>query len=784
MDYETLNLLEFPQLLGIIETFAHSPLGKAEIRDVRPGLTEQELQARLDRVAEAIRFTASGTRPDFMHIEDPAEPLTRLAVSGEVLEPKELLQLLGLLRTFDQLQKSLSPEEWPGLAALVANIPPVDSDITEIERVIDASGEIRESADPELAHARREQSRYREQVQEQLRRYFTGQTAKFLIQDPYVTLRNGRYVIPVKLEHQRDVAGVVHGSSSSGATLFVEPFPVVQLNNQYLYYQEREQEIILRILRRLADRLKTGVPAFHEAAAALGAMDATFACAQFANRYRAVVPRIAHGRTLRLEAARHPLLMQRIGPDKVIPISVTLTEDKNVLIISGPNAGGKTVALKTIGLLSLMASAGVPIPAADAEMPRFQAILADIGDHQSLEQQLSTFSAHILRLKRMLELLSTPALILLDEVGAGTDPAHGAVLGISVVDVFRRRRALVVATTHHSAIKQFAAATPGVLNASVELDEKTLTPTYQLRTGVAGGSSGLEIASLLGLPREIVEQARSLLSEQDVQAERYLVELRHELGRLEEEREGIRREQEGLKAETVRLREEHERRERERQEAIEKSLGRWAEEFHREGERFVKGIKDRFEAARVRKEIKQRQTALKEAFRRKIAAEGRAQGTSNDQSADGSVTPGQLKVGDRVYHAFFRKQGKLLALSGGEAVVEIDGKRVSTPVDQLEMRADQPEAPTRRQLPPNVTLDAVDEAEYELNLVGQTVDDALALADKFLDRAFLASLREVRIIHGFGTGRLKSALSSFLQQHPHVASHEIQGGATVVSIRQ
>ncbi len=287
---------------------------------------------------------------------------------------------------------------------------------------------------------------------------------------------------------------------------------------------------------------------------------------------------------------------------------------------------------------------------------------------------------------------------------------------------------------------------------------------------------------MLGLPREIVQQARSLLSEQDIQAERYLVELRHELSRLEEERDGLTQQRESLREEAVRLREEHERKEREREETVEQSLGRWAEEFHNEGERFVKGVKDRFEAARLRKEIKQRQAGLKEAFRRKIAAESRTRGGSEQGQHTG--VPENLKVGDSVYHAFFRKQGKLVSLSGGDAVVEIDGKRVSTSVDQLEAPADQPQAPAKRQLPPNVTLDAVEEAESELNLIGQTVDDALDLADKFLDRAFLASLREVRIIHGFGTGRLKSALSSFLDGHPHVAKHQVEGGATLVSIRQ
>jgi len=465
----------------------------------------------------------------------------------------------------------------------------------------------------------------------------------------------------------------------------------------------------------------------------------------------------------------------------VIPISVTLSQDENVLIISGPNAGGKTVALKTIGLLALMCSAGLPVPAQDAQMPRFEVILADIGDHQSLEHQLSTFSAHILRLKSMLELLDSPALILLDEVGAGTDPAHGAVLGISVVDVFRRRGALVVATTHHSAIKQFAAATSGVQNASVELDEETLMPTYRLKMGVAGGSGGLEIAQMLGLPREIVEHARSLLSEQDVQAERYLIELRRELSRLDQERQALAEEREGLRAEANRFRQEYERNEQARRALFEDSLSRWAEEFHQEGERFVKGLKDRFEAARLRRQIKQRQAVLKEAFRHKVATETRT--TSGSESSRTGESE-SLKAGDQVYHIFFRKQGKLLSISADTAIVEIDGKKVSTSLDQLQVRQDQPEPPPKRRLPANVTLDAVEEADPELNLIGKTVDDALDQADKFLDRAFLASLREVRIIHGFGKGRLKSALSSFLKQHPHVAKHQVEGGATVVTIKQ
>ena len=783
MDQETLSLLEFPQLLDIVQSFAHSSMGQAETRRLLPGLSEQELRLRLSRVEEAIRWTSAGSRPDFREIQDPSELLARLSVAGEILEPKELQDLLALLQSLEQVRSALHPEEWPRLGELLSGVPPLDGPIRDIQRVIDPSGEIRESADPELARARREQTRSRDDIHNLLQSYFSGQRAKFVIQDPYVTQRNGRYVIPVKVEHQREVPGVVHGTSSSGATLFVEPLPAVELNNRYAYYQEREREILHRILLRLADQLRPDVEGFRQAARAVARLDAVFACAGFAARYRCVTPRLGDGRSLNLRLARHPLLIQRLGDAGVVPISVELDNERSVLIISGPNAGGKTVALKTIGLLSAMASAGLPVPCEDAEIPVFSTVLADIGDHQSLEQQLSTFSAHILRLKRMLELLDTPSLVLLDEVGAGTDPAHGAVLGISVVDMFRRRRALVVATTHHQAIKQFAFTTEGVQNASVELDEKTLRPTYHLKTGVAGGSSGLEIAAMLGLPQEVVSQARSLLKVQDLQAERYIAELRKELSRLEAQREALDQERIRLESEQAELRLESQRQEAERRKEAEDSLTRWSEDFHTEAERVVKSVKDRFESARLRKEMTQKQAALQEAFRRQMAAEQMAKKSESTSSDQAEQKP--LQIGDLVYHVFFRKRGKLISVSGGDAVVEIDGKKISTSLGQLQSGQEPPEAKaTRPPLPSNVRLEAVEESEPELNLIGQNVEDALALTDKFLDRAFLACLREVRIIHGFGKGRLKSALGGFLDGHPHVAKHQVEGGVTVVSIKQ
>lgn len=769
MDQRTLRLLGFSRILEIIQTFAQSSLGKEQVLRIAPLTDRQEIDRKLARVEEGRRYRAEKDVPDFGRLQDPQATLENLAVQGQILEPRECLVLLDLLKIGKKLKSIFSRAQWPLLAERLEYLAPPDQVIREIEQALNSSGEVQEAADPELGVTRRRQAECREKVQEHLRHYFKGSRARFLIEEPFLTVRSGRYVIPVQVQHQRSVPGIVHGTSSSGATVFLEPFTAVELNNQCVYYRELEQEIIHRVLRQLTGSLQPCRRQLWQIAEKAAELDAVFACAAFADRFRCVAPTLSDKRVFRLREARHPLLADGLGEDGVVPILIQLSEDQNALILSGPNTGGKTVALKTVGLFSIMAQCGLPVSAAEAELAVFDQVLADIGDQQSIDEQLSTFSAHILRIKRMIETVKTPSLILLDEVGRGTDPVHGSVLAIAVIDFFRRKETLIVATTHHQSVKSLAFTMPGVESASVELDSVTLRPTYTLRYGIAGVSSGLEIAFQLGLPEPIVAKARGLLQEREIQAESYLGRLREELVVLSQERDKTRVRMEQLRERENQLEVEFKQKEREQKLANERSMREWETVFRRETGQFLKTVQDRFERTRLKREIERKEVKLKEAFRQKMAAQRKQE-------------PPNVKEGDSVFHRLFRKRGRIMNLENGEATLEIEGKRITTTVDQLEKIAGK-DSPKRT--PQNVTLNVVEEkVEPELNLIGCTVEEALMRVDKFLDQAFLSDLREVRIIHGFGSGRLKVALSEFLRAHPHASKHRVEGGTTRVVIEE
>ncbi len=776
MNQETLDLLGFPQVVRMLQGLAQTTLGRGKLSQISPLTDPQAVRLRLRLIDETTRRRGLEGSVGLSHLEEPEAALDALSEVGSSMDPRELLSLLDLLRVGVRLRSELVSSRYPTLAGRwepVADFGPL---AREIERVIDPSGEILETADPELGAIRRRQKRAREKVQETLRRYLTGSASKFLIQEPFVTQRGNRYVIPVKVEHQRDLPGVVHGASSSGATLFTEPFPVVELNNECLFCQERELEIIARILGRLTARARQQREAIDDLADRVAEFDALQACAEFSARYRCVLPDEDGSGALELLDARHPLLLKSLSEERVVPISARIDPDKSVLIISGPNAGGKTVALKTIGLFALMAHAGLPVPAAQVRMPRFRQVLADIGDHQSIDQSLSTFSAHILRIRQMMENLQAPSLILLDEIGAGTDPDYGASLGIAILDFFRDGGALVVATTHHQAVKRFASSSQFVQNASVSLDPSTLRPTYSLTMGEAGESSALEIAAQLGLPASVTAAARELLDEKQVQVESYLARLRQESADLAAERSELKGVREALERRETARQIEFQEREAARRREAERALDTWEREFRRESERFVKSVGDRFEAARLRQEMKNKQAILQEAFRRKMAG-----GLSGQPDpAAGSATISDLKTGDLVYDSFFRKKGKVLELDGDNAILEVAGKRVSRPLAQLS-RVESREVV--RQPSRHVTLNIVENTDPELNLVGLSVEEALDRLDKFLDRAYLSELAEVRVIHGFGKGRLKDAVSDFLSGHRQVLSHRLEGGATVARLK-
>jgi DNA mismatch repair protein MutS2 len=455
---------------------------------------------------------------------------------------------------------------------------------------------------------------------------------------------------------------------------------------------------------------------------------------------------------------------------------VALDESRSILVISGPNTGGKTVALKTTGLLVMMGLAGLPVPALEARINRFRQVLADIGDHQSIAENLSTYSAHVLRVNEMISTLDPPSLILLDEVGAGTDPVYGASLGIAVIDHFRSQGAYVVATTHHQAIKQYATQTPQAVNSSVELDSETLVPTYRLRPGIAAGSSALEIAEQLGLPESILGHARQLLDDKEIQVEKYLSILRSEMESVRKSRESFEDRLEQLKEQESRLEMEFRKREQDRQRLAQKALDQWRSEFKKDADRVVKGISNRFEAAKMRKRLKSKEEQLRETFRRKMAVTSRS-----EEQPKAGVGRKEFAEQDWVYDSFFKKKGQVVELSSGNAVLLVDGKRIRTQLQHL-TKIEKKKVVKRPS--PSVRFEVVEDTDPELNLIGCTVDDALDQLDKFLDRAFLSQLHEVRIIHGFGTGRLKNAVSTFLRDHSQVVKFKVEGGATLAVLRE
>jgi DNA mismatch repair protein MutS2 len=774
MDDTTLEILEFPSVLEIIAESAVTSQGKSEIGRLRPLSDLPSICRMQDELKEAFRLNSGGGRIRFDLPE--GEPLLdALADRGAVLDSEALLELLIYLRFAELLGRRLSQDEFPNLRRICAAASVPAALLGRLENSLDEKGHLCDSAHPELGTVRKRQEHSRKRIQDHLRRFLQGKRARFLIDEPFITERANRYVIPVRVENQRDVPGIVHGTSSSGATVFLEPFSAVELNNEHIFYQDRELEIVRQVLRALTEEARSCRDQIEAIYRASGELEARFACAEYWDRYRCTLPDVVESGRLELRGARHPLLLKTLRSGSVVPIELGLGGEDHLLVISGPNTGGKTAALKTVGLLSVMAHCGLAVPATGAQVPLLCGIHADIGDHQSITEQQSTFSSHIERIRELTGVSSGPSLILLDELGRGTDPAYGSALAIAVLEHFRRLQHLVFATTHHRAVKSYAALTEGVLNASVRLDSNSLRPTYQLEYGVAGGSSGLEIAAQLGLPSDVVEYARSLLDDKDSLAEGYLGELRSRIGQLQEREEEYNLRLRELDQDRLDLQRQAEAERRAQEELAERTLEQLAEEFRKEGRQFIKRLTDRTEAQESQKRLQLREAALKEWFRRQSAEQRKGK-----SKKDSAPTPQGLHPGDLVYHRFFRSKGRVVSVDGDSAIIDIDGKNVSARGADLQ-RVERTEKVLKPS--PQVTVRIVEDTDPELNLIGKTVEEASYELDKYLDRAFVSRLPEVLIVHGFGTGRLRNFVAAFLSKHCHVSSFEVEGGATRVHLK-
>ena len=829
MNSQAFTTLEYHQLLDVVRRGAQTEMGKARVNALTPLNNVDELRQELTALSECVNLRNRGVNWAFNEFTDPAETISRLRIEGNTLDALAILQTAKLCEQALSARSAILAEREmaPGLWNVVENLPrELNSVIARVANKILPTGEIDDRASPELARIRHEISALRSRITRSLENLMRRSAES--IQDELVTIRNDRFVIPVKSDHRGRVHGVAHGFSSSGATAFIEPLETVEANNELQGLHEAEAREVARILSALSEELRTQLPGIEMAAAVVAQLDFINAKAVFHSRFNCAIPAVDDvNHELELVEARHPLLEENLrGSGKsVVPVSFGFSGDENTMVISGANAGGKTVVLKTTGLLALMALSGVSVPAQSARFPFYVSVLADIGDHQSLAANLSTFTSHVANIARMIEICEAPALVLLDEVGTGTDPEEGSALGVAVVDHFRRIcEAHVIATTHYSGLKMYAGNEPGVINASVEFDEKTLQPTYRLIVGIAGASSGLEIAKRFGVPEQIIATAKQSVTDSTLQATEYLKRIKREAEEAEELRVALEEERTAVAEKFASLDKEAAKRESQRQSAFEETIQRTVADLERRGRDLVSRISDRAERLKVEREAQKQVAEMKREAQRAAAVASKESGKATAEVAskgvrivrDGKVVSKteevvaepvlyvsaparEIVVGDKVKLKSFGSIGVVDKIKDGEAEVRVKALRFREKLENLELVEATPAAKTqkskleqlRRSAGTELHLAAAEETNRsELNVIGHTTDEAVDAVDKFLDEASLASLSQVRIIHGHGTGALRRAIGDLLKEHPHVARFVAappdQGGtgATLVELRQ
>jgi DNA mismatch repair protein MutS2 len=796
------DLLEFGPLRELVGRFIGSPLGRAELEKLAPHTDRAILESALADVAEAMAYQGASRQPQaaargsairlrFNSIPDVSAALTILRIEGAVLEPKQILELARLIEEAGEVRAALqlAGEKYPRLAAQVASTADPRPILRDVRGKILGDGTVADDASVALHRLRRDIERQQRQIQSSLERFLKTHRDDGTLQEEFITLRNDRFVVPVVAGQQRKVYGVIHGASGSGHTLFVEPLETIDLNNELVRLREEEQREVARILRELTELLRANGPQIQALVAAIGRLDLLFAKAEFASDFDCVIPRFSaeKDRRLILKDARHPLLQDVLRRQKkpIRPISLELDEKQRTLLISGPNTGGKTVSMKTVGLLALMAHAALPVPAAEAEFPLFEQVLAEIGDQQSIQESLSSFSGHIARVREMLETVTPQSLVLLDELGRATDPEEGGPLGVAILESFRAHGAFTFASTHLLALKIYGATTEGVVNASMGFDEKTLQPTYVLQLGAPGKSAGLEIASRLGLSEDLIARARQRMSTSERDIAVFLNELHQRLRRTAMEEQDLREQRQALEAREQTLAKEFEQREKAKFKELDDRLRSALAEFEAQTletiQKVLAGAEQRKAARQAERRVAKSKRELEEKARMAVFGE-----TAVQQQR---FIP--IEEGARVRLKGIREPARVRRkLSGGLLEVEAGLMRMKVTTDDVEEVL--PAAPETARLPKNVSYDTGprwDVTYREINVIGKRAEEAREEVDKFLDTASLASVDRVRIVHGHGMGILKKVIGELLATNPHVEKYypatpaEGGTGATVVELK-
>ena len=827
------RLLEFETLRELLAGYASSPLGQRRIAELQPSLDCAWIETQQTLTTEIREYRRVGGRFEFGGLPEVERLLEKSRIAGAALETTEIRDIVliadraaewsAIVRQPPAAMRS----DWKAVIALSAGISDFTDFLRSFRNKILPDGTLDDRASPELSRIRREIEKQKRQIQESLRGYLRKLAEGGTVQDELVTIRGERFVIPVKIEQKRRVPGVVHGASSSGQTVFVEPLETIEQNNELVRLLDEELAEVHRILLEMTRQIGENAEAILAAADVLAELELQFAKARFAEDYNCVAvtlstvapasspavgtasrrPLNAEDKrdgaspisTLILHRARHPLLERNLKLKKVavVPISIELEGERRQLVITGPNTGGKTVTLKTLGLLALMAQSGMPVPADRADLPVFDAILADIGDYQSIEQNLSTFSAHVTNIDFISRTATANSLVLLDELGSATDPEEGAALAVAIAEHFRELGCMIVISTHHTSLKVYGANTPGVVNASVGFDEATLQPTYELKIGVPGASAGINIARRLGLNPAIIESAHSRLGSQTQDVARFLDRLHSELRTLEEERARIKSREQELEREKSQLTSEGRKEQQAKVREMEKKLETLFRDFEYHAREAVNAVQDRVAQQKLSKDAERRIAKARREFREQFDSAVVAHATGADRG-DPNAQPALVKhvsEGDTVKLKSMGRAAVVKKKIGEDHFdVEIGSMKMRIARDDIaevmaRAAASPVEAARARGITVSLEREASGSTPTEINVIGRTVDEATSEVEKFVDRAFLAGMPRVRIVHGSGMGILRKALREYLKKHPHVETvaeapqNEGGGGATLVELR-
>ncbi len=807
-----LRTLEFDRIVEVVTGLALTPLGSAALAELQPQTDPRLVAHALNATSETTAFLESNPVFPLRAGTGIEDALVVLTVEGQLLDPLPLRLVADFLDSIDVASVAVrqATGAFPILVSVVGRAASFKQEVGQVRRAIDPGGEVLDQASPALASIRDRLRQKRQRLRTTLEQFIRGRDTTKYLQEQVITERNGRYVLVVRAEHRGNVPGIVHGSSASGASLFLEPSQTVEINNDIVELEDQEREEVRRILLALTDSFRARPEDLQASVGVAIELDALQAKARFGSMVNGVAPEIAVDGRLELRSARHPLLIGAVRKrledalgDEVVPIEIVIEPPASVLLITGPNTGGKTVAIKTAGLLALMAQSGLHVPAAEARLPVFRSVFADIGDEQSITASLSTFSGHITNIVSMDREMELPALVLLDEVGTGTDPNEGGALATAIVNHFKQRGALVIATTHYDALKTWGTATDGVITAAFAFDPQTFAPTYRLIYGAPGRSLAIEIAQRLGMPLPVVAAARGFLSDDQKRLAAHLARVDAQARALEADRSRLQRDRRSVEEATAGL-QARERDVAEREQRFARRLNEKLDDRVRQARRdidqVIEQLKERSDALIDQVSVRSRTTGVSTGETGAARAEAREaveriveelRTGSSATSPPGSPASGVADpvVGARVAVGGLGMEGTIISIRGQQAEIDVRGKRLRASLKDLRVLSGSqpPAAPKVR-----VTVDLQPRTGLlsELNVIGCTVDEAVDRVSKFLDETLVTDQQEIRIVHGHGTGQLRKGLAAFLKEHPLVSkfyaapANQGGGGATIVELKE